>query len=412
MKSFEKLLNKLRKDNPSLITEEEAQAFADEYNAYEKELQTSSFDQGKAAGFEEGYKEGVENTKAQCKIEFDELLEKTDEDAANKLESIIKMLNDAHAEKLQEVYDTIVEKMVPKADFEKAEAEAAAKLTEACESVKKSCEKKLELALEEQDADYAAKFQEAIDAIDASHAKKLQKACDTVKATVTEAVEKKYKKALENAVNKEKANKMSIMAESVEKYLKYALQDAIPAKSLISEAKYNASQKAIEKISSILKINNILQESKDGIFADYENKLAGCKKEQDKLIAENVELKAKLEKEEAKVLLESKIAKCTPDEALFLRSYFESAKNPQVIEEQIEEARTSFRRIHAEKRNAMVENAKNNIAAKPSAVVNESRNANVKEPAKKVVAEQKNTQKQDVEVNPFIAAYSEMLKNR
>lgn len=49
MKAFEKLLDTVRKGNPNLISEEEAQAMLDDYNSYEAQLQTDSFENGKAA---------------------------------------------------------------------------------------------------------------------------------------------------------------------------------------------------------------------------------------------------------------------------------------------------------------------------------------------------------------------------
>ena len=399
MKGFEKLLDTVRKSNPNLISEQEAQTMLDDYNAYETQLQSDSFENGKAAGFEEGYREGMEKQKAVCKQELDELLAKCDEEATNKVEAIVKMLNDDHAEKLQEVYDLCTQTMVP---YDEVQA---------------------------MDEDHANKFGQAIDALNADHADKLACACEAVKKEMKDAAEKKINEiceqydnlateskktidSLKKDLTDEKARKFELLSESVEEYLNYALQTAIPSKKLVSEAKYNASQKAIEKITSILKINNILQESKDGIFKDYEDKLSASKAAQDKLVAENVELKSKLEKEEAKLLLESKIAKCTPAEGQFLRAYFNNAKNPRVIEEQIEDARTAFKRMHAEKRNAVVEGAKKDSST-PSSVVTESKKDTVKkEEPNKVVTESKNTATVGHGMNPFINAYSQMLKNQ
>ena len=402
MKGFEKLLDTVRKSNPNLISEQEATAMMDEYNAYENDLKTSSFENGKAAGFEEGYYAGVEKQKLAAKEELDELLAKCDEEATNKIQAIVKMINDNHADKLQEVYDYCMQTMVP---YDEVEA---------------------------MDADHAEKFGQAIDALDQRHADMLSDACDKVKLTVEEEANKRINnvknklnatiaesnekiKKLENDLKSEKTRKTELLAESIEKYLNYALENSIPAKKLVSEAKYNASQKAIEKITSILKINNILQESKDGIFVDYENKLAEAKIAQDKLVAENVELKNKLEKEEAKLFLESKIARCTPAEAQFLRTYFNNAKNTRIIEEQIEDARTAYKRLHDEKRNSIVEKTSSTVSSRPSSVVNESKKETVKkeEPAKKVVTESTTISTSPITgMNPFINAYSQMLKNQ
>ena len=429
------------------------------------------FDAGKAAGFTEGYTEGSDKEKAVAKQEFDELLSKCDDEAAAKLKEVVEMINADHVEKLNNIYNLFTQNYVPKMEVEAMDEDHAKKLTDAIEKVfnKKDEEdtaklqeivdklneahaiKLQEIAdlyekkLADQDADHAAKFEEAFDKIDAQHAEqfeeavnainddhakkleslttaidddhcnKLKLACESVERSIKSAYGKKIKR-LEKELATEKSNKLDLISESIEKYINYALQEAIPAKKLISEAKYNASQKALEKITSILKINNVLQESKDGIFNDYEIKLKNAKEQQNKLAMECVELKSRLEKEEAKVLLESKVAKCTPAEASFLRTYFENAKSKRIIEEQIEDARTAFRRIHDERRNEIVSKA--NASNTPSTIVNESKTVQKKEePAKKqVVTESKQTVpavKQPIvpkQNNAFIAAYAEMLK--
>jgi hypothetical protein len=62
----------------------------------------------------------------------------------------------------------------------------------------------------------------------------------------------------------------------------------MPKATLISEAKYNAAIKTLDKVTDLLKVHNIIQESKDGIFADYESKIASEKEAQQKLINENI----------------------------------------------------------------------------------------------------------------------------
>ena len=496
MNSFEKLLKTVRKSAPDVISEEVADQMLDDFNkTYEADKaasfdagkaegfeagktegfdagKTEGFDAGKAAGFEEGYKEGSEKERAVAKQEFDELLDKCDDEAASKLKEVVEMINEDHIAKLNNIYDLFTKNYVPKVEVEAMDEDHAKKLTDAIEKVFKNKDEEdaaklqeivdklneahalklqeiadlYEKELEAQDADHAEKFEQAFDEIDQKHAdqfeeavnainddhakklqnlvdridddhcKKLNLACESVQNAMKKTYGAKIDK-LTKELATEKSNKLDTISESIEKYINYALQEAIPAKKLISEAKYNASQKALEKITSILKINNVLQESKDGIFNDYEVKLKEAKEKQNKLAMECVELKARLEKEEAKTLLESKVAKCTPAEASFLRTYFENAKSKRIIEEQIEDARTAFRRIHDERRNDVV--SKVNANTTPSTIVNESKAVKKEEPAKKpVVTESKQAApaarpaaqpKQTVQ-NSFIAAYAEMLK--
>ena len=180
MKGFEKLLDTVRKSNPNLISEQEAQTMLDDYNAYETQLQSDSFENGKAAGFEEGYREGMEKQKAVCKQELDELLAKCDEEATNKVEAIVKMLNDDHAEKLQEVYDLCTQTMVP---YDEVQA---------------------------MDEDHANKFGQAIDALNADHADKLACACEAVKKEMKDAAEKKINELCEQYDNLATESKKTI----------------------------------------------------------------------------------------------------------------------------------------------------------------------------------------------------------
>lgn len=393
MNSFEKLLDTVRKSNPDLISEQAAQDWINQYNAYETNLRDTSFADGKAAGFEEGYREGTEKGDAICKQKMDELLAQCDEEATAKLEAIINTLCEDHANKLNEVYKSCCNNMVPLAD------------------------------VQAMDQDHADKFMTAMEAVDKAHAKKMQMVYESVKKKANaeckakldeatnkyEGIIKESKDELEKVkkeLSDEKERKIELLTESVHKYLNYALANAIPAKKLVSEAKFTASQKALEKITSICKINQIVQESKDGIFQDYENKIKEAQNEQNKLMMENAELKDTLSKKEAKLLLESKITKCTPDEARFLRTYFNNAKSPKIIEEQIEDARAAYSRIKKEKRAEVVNKVKENnpVVNKASELVTENKNTKKNEPEKKVVTESAQQQRSVIDI------YAEYLK--
>ena len=390
-KAFEDLLKTVRKNNPELISEQvEAQMMAD-YNGYEDQLKQDSYDQGHAAGFTEGYNEGIEKQKMLCQQEMDELVAKLDEEALTKLENIIRVLNEDHATKLQEIYDLCCQTMVPMADVENMDAEHAEKLQQFAEAIDKAHAEKMQLV-------YESVKKKATDEVNA----KTKEITDKFTNMLNESTEKLN--AATKALEEEKEKKMSMLVESVDKYFNYALQKAIPTKKIVSEAKFNASQKTLDKITSLLKLNAVIQESKDGIFQDYEDKIAAAKEEQNKLMVENVNLKNTLQKKEAKLLLESKIAKCTPAEAAFLRTYFETAKSPKIIEEQIDDARNAYNRLHSEKRAEKVEKAKSSAA--PSGIVTENKKPEVtkEEPKKKVVTE-------NAETNPnLMDMYAAMLK--
>jgi len=48
-------------------------------------------------------------------------------------------------------------------------------------------------------------------------------------------------------------------------------------KSLISEQKYNTAVNTLNKITDYLKVNHIVQESKEEVLSDYEKQLANAK---------------------------------------------------------------------------------------------------------------------------------------
>jgi len=403
MQSFKKLLESVRSANPGLITEEAANEMLNSYEAGINQVKADALAEGQALGFKEGYDEGKRIASDEAKKSLDALVEQLDQEATEKLKSVLDMLNEQHAEKLQEIYDSLKQNYVPVSEYNKLDSECAEKLQEVydktneknanmMQSAFEAVQKKNDLKMEQRETYYINKLKSAKLLMESKFNKKQQ--------------------VLEEEINKykaEKENKLNVLAEQVEKFINYALNENIPVKQLVSEQKYIASQKTIEKITSLLKINNILQESKDGIFADYEEEIKKQKQQASKLIIENADLKSKLEKQEAALLLEQKCQKCIPAEAAFLRTYFKNADSSKVIEEQIDEAKAVFKRLHDEKRKALVAESSKTTKVKPSTVVKENKDSKKIEPAeKKVVTESKKGQEQ----KSFTDVYAELLKIR
>jgi hypothetical protein len=236
------------------------------------------------------------------------------------------MIDEDHTKKIQEIYeklsaekDAAVNTALAQQDAEYAtkfetainaiDTKHSNMLTEAVEAVDKAHSEKLVNLYKALDKKHAKMITEAVNTVDAANAKKLEKIANIYKENQRAAVklvseevatrfrnklkkkellyESKLKEKEQELVN-EQNRKLSLLAESVEKYLNYALEQNIPRKQLISEAKYNAALKTIEKVTDVLKVNAIVQESKDGIFADYESKIATEKEAQQKLINENI----------------------------------------------------------------------------------------------------------------------------
>ncbi len=426
---FKELLNTVRSSCPDVITEEAAADMLQEFNTSMDQIKADAISNGKALGYREGYEEGKKVAADSAKQSLVEALDAHDAEYAEKLAQVIDMLNEQHAEKLQEIYDLLMDTRVAKSEMDNALAEQdedyankfsdaidkiddvhTAKLEEAVNFVKENIEAKHQKELKKIDEQHSKMIMEAVNAVDDKSAKILEKTAkilnerkDEAIKVITEEITKKYEDKLsetkiisENAVNDlkqqletEKERKLNIIAESVEKYINYALEERIPEKQIISEQKYNTAIKAVERITDILAVNKVIQESSENFIADYEHQINEAKEAQQKVINENIELTAKVNKLEANLLLESKIQQCTPSEARFLKAHFRNATTPQIIEESIDEAKKAFKNLQNEKRQQLItESAKHGAVSNPTdIVVNEKVD---KEPVKenKIITEQ------------------------
>ena len=430
MKVFQTLLDTVRKNNPDLITEEMAAGMLQEFETGMDQIKADALENGKALGYRDGYEEGKKVAVDQAKATLEKTLAEHDEDYANKLAQVIDMLNEQHAEKLEEVYNMLMKTYVPRQEMENAliaqdedyankfqetldklDDVRTSQLEETVKVVTEGINKKHQKELKEIDEKHSKLLEEAVKAVDSRNAKILQETADILKQRkqdainiVTEEISAKYKKEIENIqtesakkiesleseLKSEKDRKLNILAESVSKYLNYALEERLPMKQLISEQKCRAANKAFERIADILGVNKIVQESKDNFMAEYEEKLNKVNEAHQKVINENVELTSKNNRLEAQLLLESEAQKCAPGEAKFLKAYFKTAASPKIIEESIEEAKQAYKKLQSERHQRLVtESTKNGAVNVPSAVVTKVEN---KEQNKVITESAKNTQ--------------------
>ncbi len=446
MTVFETMLNSVRASNPDLITEQQAAELSKEFDTQMDQIKADATAEGQALGFKEGYEEGKKAAADEAKVQLDAMVEKLDAESTQKLTKILEMIDEDHTKKLQDVFEYLektkneeIDKALANQDAEYAQKFETAinavndnhanMLTEAVNKVDEKHAKQLTSLYKALDKKHAKMIEEAVNAVDASNAKKLEKISKLYKENqakavklVSEEITKKFKiqlkkkellfesklKEKDKALIEEQNHKLATLAESVEKYINYALEQNLPKKQLISEAKYNAALKTIDKVVDILKVNTIIQESKDGIFADYESKIASEKESQQKLINENIQLKAKLDKKEAQLVLEQKCKECTPSEAKFLRTYFKGAAKAKIIEESINEAKAAFKKLQTERRQALIDESSKKVSATPAEVVTESKKEPAKEPAKQVTSVQNATKEKPTVVD----IYAQMLSKK
>ena len=410
MQAFDKLIDMIRSKNPELITEEVANDITTQFNTELDSITDAAREEGRSLGFHEGYEEGKQVADDQARAKTEELLAQLDEEQTNKLSTIVDMINAEHAEKLEKVYQFLVNDTISKSEHEAEIAaldeEAAGKLEEACAAQDAACAEKLQLAVEAVKAKCKKDQELIVEQLTEKHSKMLNEA--------VEAVSKNHAKKMEKAIQLVTDKKLTTIAESVNKFISYKLDEAIPKKELISEQKYNFAMRSLDKIKDTLKINAIIQESADGIFEDYENKLKAEQDAQNKLLTENAELKSKLDKQEAQLVLESKITKCVPSEATFLRNYFKNAQSPSIIEEQIEDARASYKKVVADRREKLVTEAAKKTVATPKAMIHEEVKPAVQEkneqPEQTVITEEAKPAVSSKDA--FVAAYAGMLRKK
>ena len=337
-----------------------------ELEARKAELEAMDTDHAEKLGEVQDYYEGqlaAQDADAANKLQM--YAEAVDRKHAKQLKTIFEAVSADHAKKLNECIDFIDKKHAKQLKMlcESIDADHAKKLHQIVESINNDHAKKLQLLVESIDADHAKKLQTIVENIDRNHTKKLQ--------TIVESIDKDHTQKLQNAIQHERSKKVEILSESIEKYLDYALEKSLPKKNLVVEQKYNVAMKTLDKMKDYLKVNGIIQESKNGIFTDYENQINAAKEKSEKLISENAKLNRKLQRKEAQLVLQEKLKDCTPAQAKYLRAHFARVASPKVIQESIEDARKSFRKEQAAKR-AKVQaelRAKRTASTQPSSIV-------------------------------------------
>lgn len=424
---FQQLLESVKTNCPGLISEEVQKQMSNSFKEAIERIQTTAseegYEKGQREGFTAGYQEGKRIAGQKAKAELEEVIAKCDEQAVTKLTEVLEMIDTDNTAKLQQVYQMLKDARAEgeralreqDQDYSKKLEHVAevlnAKRVAELQAIDKDHAEKLQNAIIVKDQADAEKLQQLVDALIAKHQQQLkdqeQQHCVAVTKLVADIDENNSAKLLE-AVNvvKESANnrfklleqtykskleqqknrKLEILSESVQKFLNYTLEKHIPKKQLVSEQKYNTALKTIDKIGDFLKVNTIIQESKDGVFSDYEKQLSTVKSQNNKLISQKIELADKLNRKEAQLVLESKLSKCTPAEAAFLRDYFKDAVSARIIQESIEDARASYKKIQQAKRAKLQQEHK--VSKKPSEVVAEAREKKSEKVAKESAKQQ------------------------
>jgi hypothetical protein len=259
------------------------------------------------AGFEAGYNKGLEEVK------------KLDEDHAAKLDSALTLVTEQAEKKLQ-----------------KLDEEHAAKLEEAVKIIDEDHAKKLEEIVEAVDADHSSKLQQLVEKIDADHSGKLQK--------IVEFYEKKCNTKL---------------VEKIDKYLSAVLEEVLPTDKTVDYVKMHRLEEAQRKLKEILVVNeDYVQAEIREALEDARQQMDSKEKQLNQIMAEKVDLKNVIKKNEATQLLE-KVTKDMPaTKKAFIEKYFDGADS-KLISEKLDEAVKAFDTTQNETRNKAILEKKN-----------------------------------------------------
>jgi hypothetical protein len=223
---------------------------------------------------------------------------------------------------------------------------------------------KLEQVIEKIDNDHTNKLKKLVEAIDTDHAIKLQKLVGNIDKKHTGMLKQVVEK-YETALKDEAKSFQERIVEEVSNYMDLYLDKAIPAEQ-ISEAVENIrAAKQIEQIRSIVGISEefIDAEIKEALI-DGKKTIDSLRAELNQTLKENVDLSAKANKAEARILLESKTSDMPSSKKSFITKLLGN-KTPEYIEENFSYVVDMFERETKEELDVLKESVKNQFVTTP-----------------------------------------------
>ncbi len=200
------------------------------------------------------------------------------------------------------------------------------------EKVQQKVEIHVQKALVEQDELYANKLKQLLEAIDKDHSIKLEKvvaAIDSDRAGKLKLVVSKYENAL--TADAEKFKKQ--LVESISDYLDAYLEEKIPATDVQEAVRNKKAVKVLEGLRAHLAIDAALQkESIKEAILDGKVQIDEASKKLESVVTENAQLKHKLDKTNASLIIEQKTAALDETQKRYMKKVF-ADKTPEFINE-------------------------------------------------------------------------------
>jgi hypothetical protein len=200
------------------------------------------------------------------------------------------------------------------------------------EKVQQKVEIHVQKALVEQDELYANKLKQLLEAIDKDHSIKLEKvvaAIDSDRAGKLKLVVSKYENAL--TADAEKFKKQ--LVESISDYLDTYLEEKIPVTEVQEAVRNKKAVKVLEGLRAHLAIDAALQkESIKEAILDGKVQIDEASKKLESVVTENAQLKHKLDKTNASLIIEQKTAALDETQKRYMKKVF-ADKTPEFINE-------------------------------------------------------------------------------
>ena len=225
-------------------------------------------------------------------------------------------------------------------------------------TVKTKVQERLSLEVESAVKTQYEKFkvvsEKAINAIDTDHTAKIQ--------MVVKAIREDYDKKLttvsegyKKIISKTAIGHRDTLVESVDEFLDLYIEKSLPKAQIAEAAKNKYALKAIEEARKVLGVGP------QYINSNIREALVDGKRQMDKLVSENADLKKKTFVTESKKILAEKTANLPVEASRFVRSRLEG-KSAQFIKENFDYVVDMFKRQEkSQKRNALLNENKQTI---------------------------------------------------
>lgn len=226
----------------------------------------------------------------------------------------------------------------------------------------------VEKALLEQDDDYSSKLEKLVNALDADHTEKLTKVYEAVVADHAAKLQNVVGK-YEGDYNKDAENFKTNLIENISNYLELYIDEVIPASAINEAAKNKRAANVLEQLKGILAVNEAaINESIREAIIDGKKQIDEANKKLEAVLAENKELKSKIEKIETNNFVAEKTADLKPEVVEKVFKLLEG-KDPKFVRENFDYTVKMFEKTENERLETLASEA-----------VNESQTAEVDRP--------------------------------